>query len=64
MPSKPIILSSNMARNQWISAAALYIQGALLFAIGMFILVAPEEFLAGTGDLIEGKPVQLLHSMR
>ena len=35
-----------------------------MVAVGVFSLLQPEAFVAGTGDELEGKPTQLVHSMR
>lgn len=47
-----------------ISTVALSVQGMLMTGVGLFALLDPESFVAGTNDHIEGKPTQLLHSLR
>ena len=47
-----------------LSTIVLSVQGVLMTAVGLFALLDPESFVAGTSDHIEGKPTQLLHSLR
>lgn len=47
-----------------LSTIALSVQGVLMTAVGLFALLDPEGFAAGTSNRIEGKPTQLLHSLR
>ena len=35
-----------------------------MIGVGTFALLDPDAFVAGTGDMIAGKPNQLLHSIR
>lgn len=53
-----------MAARSWIPGTVLYVQGFLLIGIGTFALLDPDAFVAGTDDVIVGKPEQLLHSIR
>jgi hypothetical protein len=52
-----------MANRALIPEAVLYTQAVLLAGVGLFAIIAPEDFLAGTSDKIAGKPTQLLHSI-
>ena len=53
-----------MAVNGYLSTILLAVQGLLLVGTGIFTLLDPDGFVAGTGDIIAGQPTQLLHSIR
>lgn len=45
-------------------STVLYIQGALMIGVGIYSLLDPDGFVAGTGDAITGRPSQIIHSIR